>query len=152
MDRRQKKRLIIFLFVPLLAVILFVTDDLTIRVITLAVIIIYVAFIIFFRDTSHFDKNFLRKNDEDLTEPVGDLENFSESFQIVSRTKNIEVITADNYTPDFRSSKTTLRPPDLKERFEEIANESLPQGIGNDGQFTFVLEKMLAVIKEALCS
>jgi diguanylate cyclase (GGDEF)-like protein len=149
MDRRQKKRLIIFLVVPLLAVILFVTDDLTIRVITLAVIIIYVAFIIFFRDTSHFDKNFLHKNDEDLTEPVGDLENFSESFQIVSRTKNIEVITADNYTPDFRSSKTTLRPPDLKERFEEIANESLPQGIGNDGQFTFVLEKMLAVIKEA---
>jgi diguanylate cyclase (GGDEF)-like protein len=149
MDRRQKKRLIIFLFVPLLAVILFVTDDLTIRVITLAVIIIYVAFIIFSRDTSHFDKNFLNKNEDDLTEPVGDQENFNESFEIVSRTKNIEVITADNYTPDFRLSKTTLKPPDLKERFEEIANESLPQGIGNDGQFTFVLEKMLAVIKEA---
>ena len=149
MDRRQKKRLIIFLFVPLLAVILFVTDDLTIRVITLAVIIIYVAFIIFFRDTSHFDKNFFIKNDEDLTKPVGDQENFNESFEIVSRTKNIEVITADNYTPDFKLSKTTLKPPDLKERFEEIANESLPQGIGNDGQFTFVLEKMLAVIKEA---
>ena len=149
MDRRQKKRLIIFLFVPLLAVILFVTDDLTIRVITLAVIIIYVAFIIFFRDTSHFDKNFLNKNDEDLTEPVGDQENFNESFEIVSRTKNIDVITADNYTPDFKLSKTTLKPHDLKERFEEIANESLPQGIGNDGQFTFVLEKMLAVIKEA---
>ena len=149
MDRRQKKRLIIFLFVPLLAVILFVTDDLTIRVITLAVIIIYVAFIIFFRDTSHFDKNFLLKNDENLTEPVSDHENFSESFEIVSRTKNVDVITADNYTQDFRFPKTTLKPPDLKERFEEIANESLPQGIGNDGQFTFVLEKMLAVIKEA---
>jgi diguanylate cyclase (GGDEF)-like protein len=149
MDRRQKKRLIIFLFVPLLAVILFITDDFTIRVITLAVIIIYVAFIIFFRDTSHFEKNFLRKDDEDLTESVGDQENFSESFEIVSRTKNIEVITADNYSPDFRMSKTTLKPPDLKERFEEIANESLPMGIGNDGQFTFVLEKMLAVIKEA---
>jgi diguanylate cyclase (GGDEF)-like protein len=108
-----------------------------------------VAFIIFFRDTSHFDKNFLNKNDEDLTEPVGDQENFNESFEIVSRTKNIDVITADNYTPDFKLSKTTLKPHDLKERFEEIANESLPQGIGNDGQFTFVLEKMLAVIKEA---
>jgi diguanylate cyclase (GGDEF)-like protein len=149
MDRRQKKRLIIFLVVPLLAVILFITDDLTIRVITLAVIIIYVAFIIFFRDTSHFDKNFLNKNNEDLIEPVSEQESFSESFEIVSRTKNIEVITADNYTPDFRLSKTTLKPPDLKERFEEIANESLPKGIGNDGQFTFVLEKMLAVIKEA---
>ena len=49
-------------------------------------------------------------------------------------------------------TKTTLKPPDLKERFEEIANESLPQGIGNDGQFTFVLEKMLAVIKEAFAA
>lgn len=149
MDRRQKKRLIIFLFVPLLAVILFITDDVTIRVIALAVIIIYVAFIIFFRDTSRFDKTFLRNNDEDLTEPVGDQETFNESFEIVSRTKNIDLITAENYTPEFRLSKTTLKPPDLKERFEEIANESLPGGVGNDGQFTFVLEKMLAVIKEA---
>jgi diguanylate cyclase (GGDEF)-like protein len=149
MDRRQKKRLIIFLFVPLLAVILFITDDLTIRVITLALIIVYVAFIIFSRDTSRFEKKFLQKNDEDLTTPTENQEDFSESFEIVSRTKNLDLITADNYTPEFRLSKTTLKPPDLKERFEEIANESLPQGIGNDGQFTFVLEKMLAVIKEA---
>ncbi|MDR3668728.1 MAG: GAF domain-containing protein [Ignavibacteriaceae bacterium] len=128
---------------------MFITDDVTIRVIALAVIIIYVAFIIFFRDTSRFDKTFLRNNDEDLTEPVGDQETFNESFEIVSRTKNIDLITAENYTPEFRLSKTTLKPPDLKERFEEIANESLPGGVGNDGQFTFVLEKMLAVIKEA---
>jgi diguanylate cyclase (GGDEF)-like protein len=150
MDRRQKKRLITFLFVPLLAFILFVTDDLTIRIIALALIIIYVAFIIFFRDTSHFDKNFGQNNsDDDLIASTGESENFNESFEIVSKTKNIEVITAENYNPDFRLSKTTLKPPDLKERFEEITNESLPQGIGNDGQFTFVLEKMLAVIKEA---
>jgi diguanylate cyclase (GGDEF)-like protein len=150
MDRRQRKRLLIFLFVPLLAVILFVTDDLAIRVIALVLIIIYVAFIIFFRDTSRFDKKFIPHNDEvDLADSVNEHENFSESFEIVSRTKNIEVITADNYSPEFRLPKTTLRPPDLKERFEEIANEALPQEIGNDGQFTFVLEKMLAVIKEA---
>jgi diguanylate cyclase (GGDEF)-like protein len=87
--------------------------------------------------------------EEDITESGIEQETFNESFEIVSRTKNIEVITADNYNPEFRLPKTTLRPPDLKERFEEIANEALPQEIGNDGQFTFVLEKMLAVIKEA---
>jgi diguanylate cyclase (GGDEF)-like protein len=149
MDRRQRKRLLIFLIVPLLAVLLFITDDLVIRVVTIALIIIYVAFIIFFRDTSRFNKKFLPNIEEDITESGIEQETFNESFEIVSRTKNIEVITADNYNPEFRLPKTTLRPPDLKERFEEIANEALPQEIGNDGQFTFVLEKMLAVIKEA---
>jgi diguanylate cyclase (GGDEF)-like protein len=150
MDRRQKKRLIIFLIVPLLAVILFVTDDLAIRIITLGIIIIYVAFIIFFRDTSHFDKDYLTHEREDEhPESHAESEHFNESFEIVSKTKNIEVITADNYTPNFRLPKTTLKPPDLKEKFEEIVNESFPHGVGNDEQFTFVLEKMLAVIKEA---
>ena len=57
--------------------------------------------------------------------------------------------TSDNYYPEFKAPKTTLIPPDLRERFEEIANESLPPEIGHDGQFTFALEKMLTVIKDA---
>jgi diguanylate cyclase (GGDEF)-like protein len=150
MDRRQKKRLFIFLFVPLLAVVAFFTDDLTLRIIALSLIIIFFAFIIFFRDTSRFDKRFLHHNhEEDETEPAVESENFDESFKIVSPVKNIEVITADNFNPNFKLPKTSLKPPDLKEKFEEIVNESIPEGIGNDGQFAFVLEKMLAVIKEA---
>ena len=72
-----------------------------------------------------------------------------DSFQIISQNKKIEVITAENYTPERLHSKTTLKPPDLKEKFEEIANESLPEELGHGGQFSFVLEKMLIVIKEA---
>jgi diguanylate cyclase (GGDEF)-like protein len=49
----------------------------------------------------------------------------------------------------LKSPKTTLIPPDLRERFEEIANESLPAEIGQDGQFAFALEKILTVIKDA---
>lgn len=153
MDKRQKKRILIFLLVPILAIILFLTDDLLIRVITIAVIIIYVAFIIFLRDSVRFDGRYSINEDEPIdddysTPTISDRE---ESFKIVSKTSKVEVITADNYTPEFRAPKTTLIPPDLRERFEEIANEIIPAGIGQDGQgqFSFALEKMLNVIKDA---
>lgn len=153
-DQRQKKRILIFLLVPILAIILFITDDLIIRIITILLIVIYFAFVIFLRDSLKFNRggfipdvadddvgsddfNYLPRSDPD------------ESFQIVSKNKKVEVITESNYTPEFRASKTTLKPPDLKERFDEIANESIPDDLGQDGQFAFVLEKILTVIKEA---
>ncbi len=150
MDRRQKKRILIFLLVPVLAAILLLTDDPIIRYITIAVIIIYVAFIIFLRDTIRFDKSFSSLEiDEAIEEPsAGPKQDFEESFKIISGNKP-EIITAENYVPEYRASKTTLKPPDLKERFEEIANEAVPDGVGHDGQFGFVLEKMLTVIKES---
>jgi diguanylate cyclase (GGDEF)-like protein len=154
MDKRQRRRILIFLVVPLLAAILFFTDDIVIRVITLGLIIIYVAFIIFLRDSIRFQGPYI-PNPSDDYEPEIDSAgessegNFDDSFEIVSKNKNIEVITSENYSPNYERPKTTLKPPDLKERFEEIANESLPDEIGHDGQFAFVLEKMLWVIKEA---
>lgn len=152
MDRRQKKRILIFLIVPVLAAILFLTDDLLIRVITIALIVIYVAFIIFLRDSVRFDGKYSisdkKEFDEDIltTSPA----EHDESFKIISKNPKIEIITAENYSPDFiRAPKTTLIPPDLRERFEEIANESLPAEVGHGGQFSFALEKMLTVIKDA---
>lgn len=150
MDRRQKRRILIFLLVPILAAILFLTNDPVIRLITIAVIIIYVAFIIFLRDTIRFDKSFTSlENEEEIEEPSGThKQDFEESFKIISGNKP-EIITAENYVPEYRASRTKLKPPDLKERFDEIANEAVPEGVGHDGQFGFVLEKMLTVIKEA---
>ncbi len=151
-DRRQKKRILIFLLVPVLAAILFITDDLLIRVITIAVIVIYVAFIIFLRDSVRFDGRYSISEkdelDDDLLTPAP--AEHDESFKIISKTSKVEVITAENYTPEIsRVPKTTLIPPDLKERFEEIANEVVPNEIGKDGQFSFALEKILTVIKDA---
>ena len=151
MDRRQRKRILIFLVIPLLASILFLTDDLTIRLITLALIIIYVAFIIFLRDSIRFSGGFrISESDESKTEefPAKTPSEFEESFKIVSKSKNIEVITDETYRPEYGVSKTTLIPPDLKERFEEIAREELPAGIGHDEQFNFVIDKMLTVMGE----
>ena len=153
MDRRQKKRILIFLVVPLLAAILFLTDDLVARVITISLIVIYVAFIIFLRDTIRFSPSYSDKISEDDYSEEDNLvqeDTFvDDSFEIVSKNKDIQIITSENYTPERSHTKTTLKPPNLKEKFEEIANESLPAELGHGGQFSFVLEKMLTVIKEA---
>ena len=153
MDRRQKKRILIFLVVPLLAAILFLTDDLVARVITISLIVIYVAFIIFLRDTIRFSPSYSDKISEDDYSEEDNLvqeDTFvDDSFEIVSKNKDIQIITSENYTPERGHTKTTLKPPNLKEKFEEIANESLPAELGHGGQFSFVLEKMLTVIKEA---
>ena len=151
MDRRQKKRLLIFLIVPILAAILFITEDLLIRVIAIILIIIYVAFIIFLRDSVRFQGGYSISEDEgdDLEKYSAPSANFEESFKIVSKNKGVDVITDENYLPDFSQTKTTLKPANLKEKFEEIVYEELPKGVGHDEQFAFVLEKMLTVIKEA---
>lgn len=152
MNKRQRKRLLIFLIVPVLATILFLTDDLLIRVITIALMVIYVAFIIFLRDSIRFDGKFSIETSDDLDagyipSPSPDTE---ESFTIVSKHKDVDVITAETYRRNFViPSDTKLKPPDLREKFEEIAKEELPAGIGNDGKFAFALEKVLAVIKDA---
>jgi diguanylate cyclase (GGDEF)-like protein len=155
MDRRQRKRLIIFSLVPLLAIILFITDDVVIRIITIGLIVIYVAFIIFLRDSLKFGKDYISDYTEDnfsndlysSNEPRQT--DYGDSFKVISKNKDVDVITADNYTPDYQAPRTTVKPPDLKKRFEEIANEKIPAEMGHDAQFTFVLEKILTVMKEA---
>lgn len=149
MDRIQRKRILIFMLIPILAVLLFITENMVIRIIVATLIVIYVAFIIFLRDSSKYSESF---NNREETAPFAEDEKnpeIDESFQILSNHEKIEVITADSYRPESKLSKPTLKPPDLKERFEEIVNEELPEGIDHNGQFTFVIDKILSVLKEA---
>lgn len=151
-DRRQRKRLLIFLIVPFLATILIFTDDIVIRLITIALIVIYVAFIIFLRDSLKFGKSYTPEYpDEEVSEDAysAPQTDFDDSFKIISKNSDVEIITADNYIPDYRIPKSTIKPPNLKEKFEEIVNEKIPAEMGHDAQFTFVLEKILTVMKEA---
>jgi diguanylate cyclase (GGDEF)-like protein len=142
----------IFLVVPILAAILIFTNDLTVRLILIALLIIYVAFIIFLRDSVRFSGGYSIPDSEDKNidefkseQPAG----FEESFKIVSKNKDVEVITDENYSPGIGVSKETLKPPDLKEKFVEIATEELPPSVGHDEQFAFVLEKILTIIQES---
>ncbi|NWF90792.1 MAG: GAF domain-containing protein [Ignavibacteriaceae bacterium] len=151
MDRKQRRRFLIFLVVPLLAGVLLLADDITVRVIALALIIIYVAFIIFLRDSLKFQGDYIEDSYEDSL--LGDAsepepKSYDDSFKIVGKNINPEVIVSSNFPIDGKISKTSLKPADLKERFKEIANEEVPKEIGHGGQFSFALEKILTVIKE----
>jgi len=155
MDQRQKKRIFIFLVFPVLLAVLLYVDDSIIKGIISLLMLIYVAAIVFLRDVFSKDIFFEPPADSAEENPiVSDPADFikpdeGEEFKIISPTKKIEIITNENYKEDYKTKKVTLKPPDLKERFEEIANEKVPEELGNDGQFTFVLEKVLAVVKES---
>ena len=149
-DKRQRKRILIFLVIPLLAAGLFISDDLIIRLIIIALLVIYVAFIIFLRDSVRFSGGYsISEAEESISESEPTTHSdYEESFKIVSKTKNVDVITDENYRPEYGVSKTTLKPHDLKERFDEIVKETLPPGTGHDEQFGFVIERMLTVMSE----
>jgi diguanylate cyclase (GGDEF)-like protein len=150
-DRKQKRRFLIFLVVPFLAAVLLLADDITVRIIALALIIIYVAFIIFLRDSLKFQGTYIDDSyDDTFMDDKLDSETkyHDDSFKIISKNTNPEVIKASNFTLDNNLPRTTLKPPDLKERFKEIANEEIPREVGHSGQFSFALEKILNVIKE----
>ena len=150
LDKRQRKRILIFLVIPVLAAGLFFSDDLTIRLIIIGLIVVYVAFIIFLRDSVRFSGGYSISETvdavaESASTPRSEME---ESFKIVSKNRKVDVITDENYKPEYGVSKTTLKPHDLKERFDEIVKETLPPGTGHDEQFGFVIERMLTVMAE----
>jgi diguanylate cyclase (GGDEF)-like protein len=150
-DRRQRRRFLIFLVVPVLAGVLLLADDLTVRIIALALIIIYVAFIIFLRDSLKFQGTYIDNSDDDkfFSDDVeSEVKSTEDSFKIISKNITPEVFTSSSYQIDAKLPRTTLKPSDLKEKFKEIANEELPKELGHGGQFSFALEKILAVIKE----
>lgn len=150
LDKRQRKRILIFLVIPILASGLFFSDDLIIRLIIIGLLVIYVAFIIFLRDSVRFSGGYsISDAEESISEPVSTSSiDHDESFKIVSKNRNVDVITDETYRPEYGVSKTTLKPHDLKERFDEIVKETLPPGTGHDEQFGFVIERMLTVMTE----
>jgi diguanylate cyclase (GGDEF)-like protein len=158
MDKRQKKRFLFFLIFPVLLSITFFVQDVAIRIIAILLSVIYVGSILFLRDsfrkTPIFDLH-PETNEPDVPEkqyapPSLDLDEDS-SFEIIAKHPSSHIITEANYFK-VKTPLSLEKPPDLKERFSEIVNEELPKEIGYDGQFSFILEKILSVIKEAYAS
>ena len=156
---RNRKRILIFSLIPVLIALLFLTDDMIMRIITAAILVLYVGFIIFLRDSVRED-SFDAKFDDPIDVEKETLESapktkgydvdHGEEFKILSPSK-IEVITSENYTPSYHENKSKdfFKPADLKQNFEQIATEELPDNVSHDEQFAFVLEKILNVVKEA---
>jgi diguanylate cyclase (GGDEF)-like protein len=145
---KLKKRIFIFSVIPILALFSILLEDLYLKAAAVLILVIYVGFIIFLRDSVKIEEA-IQLPKEDITPPVYEADE-GESFKIISPHKNIEVITEENYVPEIQTNKRQyFKPPDLKENFEKIATEALPYGVGQDEQFSFLLEKVLYVIKEA---
>lgn len=154
---RNRKRFLTFLLIPLLSAVQFFTEDFILNVIAAVLLIVYVAFIIFLRDSiREGDIPYKDEYEEDreLDAEEGEEKlyetDYGEEFKIISPNKKIEVSKAgDIRTGSSIGGKNYFKPPDLKENFVRIANEKLPENIGHDEHFSFILEKILSVIKEA---
>ncbi len=155
LNEKNRKRILIFLLIPVLLSIIFLTDDLIYRAIASVLLLIYVAFIIFLRD-SHKVEELPIQIDNHLDEPAiyraadkyeTDL---GEDFKIISNNKNLEILTSESFaSPIPRSGRDFFKPPDFKKNFDSIVYEELPNDVSQDEQFGFVLEKILSVVKEA---
>jgi len=159
LDKRNKKRLLIFILIPLLCVVPIVTDDLVLEIISALIIIIYVGFIIFLRDSIRTPE--LAKIEEDEVSPqiqdpysnAGHDVDVNEDFKIISPNTKIEILREDELSNNvIPNRKNYFKPPDLKEKYENIANEKLPTEISNNEHFSFILTRMLNAIKDSFIS
>ncbi|GJQ62320.1 MAG: hypothetical protein SCALA702_13730 [Melioribacteraceae bacterium] len=154
LSNRYKKRVLIFLIIPVLVSIPFFTDNLILRIIVAVLGIVYVGFIIFLRDSKNeaFKKEFQYEENDELTEddliPFTDDEHDS-SFEIVSRNKDPEVLTADNVT-DIPAIKrqSAISPLNLKKDFDKLAKEITPPDLPHEKQFGFILKRILFMVQE----
>ena len=128
------------------------------KIISAVLIIVYVGLLIFLRkplrrfDNSEVDDipdNNINTNIPVTQTPSPYGDDPDGSFKVVRTTKNDSVITNESYLVSGKYNSKPEIPADLKERYDEIANESLPKEIGEDGQFSFVLERILTIIKES---
>jgi diguanylate cyclase (GGDEF)-like protein len=156
---RNKKRILIFSVIPILAAVQFFTEDFILRLISAVILVVYSAFIIFLRDSSraddHFDEAFSQDessyNDDTSREKTIEIDE-GEGFEIVSPNKDVEVMKYADYSGGISTQSpgaNFFKSPDLKKEFDRIATEKLPDGIGNDQYFGFALEKILQVVKDA---
>ncbi|MCF6268613.1 MAG: GAF domain-containing protein [Melioribacteraceae bacterium] len=156
---RNRKRILIFSIIPLLAAVPFFTEDFVLRLISAVILVIYSGFIIFLRDSSRVDETFDETlatdtnnySDAPLAERSLDLDD-GEGFKIVSPNKNIEVLKSNEYSTGISNSsdgRNYFKPQDLKAEFDKIATEKIPENISDDQHFGFALEKILQVVKDS---
>ncbi len=154
-DDKSKRRLLTFSIIPILLAIPFFTEYIIYRAIAAIILVIYVGFIIFLRDSNkHEEVTPIIDNrlDEPAIYRTNSYETDSgEDFKIISKNKTIEIITADNIHTNIPKddSGDIFKPADFKKNFESIVLEELPKDINQDEQFGFVLDKILSVVKDA---
>lgn len=157
MQKSQKKRILIFLIFPILLVVFFEVDNLVVKILVGLAMLGYAGLLIFLRSPlggkdDDVAEDALRDNPVDSETGETAVRHTSEdpdgSFTIIRGPKD-DIITDENFIVTNKYNYTEPIPADLKVRFEEIANESIPAELDEGGAFTFVLEKILGIIKES---
>ncbi len=154
-NKKSKKRIGFFSLVPLFTTILIVVDDLTIRIITGVILVIYVGFIIFLRDSLK-EEGFDRVEEKLNREPVklkpekfldedGEFDTGEEGFKIVNKTS-----TAMDIPLSGAEEEEKVLTPEAIKLYNEIISENLPEDVGDDEEFEALLKKILHVIKDSL--
>lgn len=153
MDRKKRNRIIIFFVFAVLIAIPIFTQDTAIRIIGIVLALLYVGLIVFFRDGNKDNDIFLEpKNiDEDIAYKSGSAHHDGDSsFTVIKPQSSIGTDPAETSPLVTQpQERVIIKPPDMKEKYEEIVNEQLPEEITYDGQFAFVLEKILNILKDA---
>lgn len=149
---RRQKRILTFSIIPFLAAVPFLTDDLSLQAISVAVLVIYVGFIIFLRDSVQRDVEIPENNilNPDIA-PISQALERERTASISPAPRKIEFISDSDLPAEIKTikKKELFLPPDLKETFERIANEPIPKDVGQDKQFGFVLKRLLTVVRES---
>ena len=156
MQKSQKKRILIFLIFPILLVVFFEVDNLIVKILIGLAMLGYAGLLIFLRSPlggkdDEIAEDALRDNpiDSETGETAHPhSEDPDGSFTIIRAPKD-DIITDENFIVTNKYNYTEPIPADLKVRFEEIANESIPPELDEGGAFTFVLEKILSILKES---
>jgi diguanylate cyclase (GGDEF)-like protein len=155
---RNRKRVLIFSIIPLLAAVPFFTEDFILRLISAIILVVYSAFIIFLRDSSRANEKIaikLAPNETDYPNyktPERKVEvDDGEEFKIISSNKKVEVVSSAEYSGNKTSfpSDDISTDPDVKIEYIRIATEKIPDDISDDQHFGFALEKILQVVKDA---
>lgn len=165
--RILKKGIVLSAFVILILIIL-ISEDIFLKLIAAALILSFAGLLIFLRNdiNKSFSKNanrnysaeFKQNNKEEKesgkeSKAQSSEEIAAEEIKIISGNPNVEVITSEEYKNKVKaasSAKQTNGGYYSKENYEKIVNEQIPKDIGSDGQFLFILERLLIIIKESL--
>ncbi|HPN38152.1 MAG TPA: GAF domain-containing protein [Melioribacteraceae bacterium] len=163
-DPKLKKRFYSFMVFPFFLVFTLVTDDMTIRFISIIIIVLCAGIFIFVRDR-HIEEEerdvitpiqpenqFIRPTIKRDNETSTDLD---ETVKIISKlpgatksevSEEVKLETAKQ-TTTIAEEKYFKKPKDLKQKYEKLAISDYPDKLDNDKQFLFVMEIVLEIIK-----
>lgn len=162
LSSRILKRAIVFGILISLLIIILLSEDIYLKIIAALLLLSFAGLFIFLktdssretsrRNTRQFNGQSQTGKDLTSTKTVVEDNNIETGdVKIVSGNPDVGIAPAETISikKNFVSRKQTENVYYSKENYEKIVNEQLPKDIGSDGQFLFILERILMIIKDS---